>query len=137
MSVVKSKRSEGTLSVLTKSNELAVYTIRICSNEKNFPKRYRWCLTSKLVEYAVDIANFITMANAIYVTDDNDYAIRKAYQTKALSASYALLNMIDMSYRTFGIETDRVEYWTRLLMDVQTLLRNWRKRDIERYEDKG
>lgn len=38
MSVVKSKRGEGQLLVITKANELATYTIKICSNEKNFPK---------------------------------------------------------------------------------------------------
>jgi DNA-binding Lrp family transcriptional regulator len=41
MSVVKSKRGESDLAIINKSRELAVYTARICSNEKNFPKRYR------------------------------------------------------------------------------------------------
>ena len=52
MSVVKSKRGEGQLLVLSKANELATYTIKICSNEKNFPKHYRWCITSKIVDAA-------------------------------------------------------------------------------------
>jgi len=44
MSVVKSKRltKKQPLKVITKANELTTHTIRICSNEKNFPKRYRW-----------------------------------------------------------------------------------------------
>ena len=63
MSVVQSKRGEGQLLVFTKASELATYTIRICSNEKNFPKHYRWCLTSKIVDAAIEIAN-----NAILVT---------------------------------------------------------------------
>ena len=49
MSVPKSLRSEGKLRVITKANELAAYTIKICSNENCFPKRYRWCLTSKML----------------------------------------------------------------------------------------
>ena len=49
MSVVKSKRHDGLLAVITKANELAVYTIKICSNEKSFPKHYRWCITAKIV----------------------------------------------------------------------------------------
>lgn len=48
MSVVESKREEGELRALTKARELAVYTIRICCNENNFPKRYRWCITNKV-----------------------------------------------------------------------------------------
>ena len=134
MSVVKSKRGVGKMLVVTRSNELAVYTIRICSNEKSFPKRYRWCITNKLVEAALSINNCIVAANSVYVADGDDYAynLRRQYQTKALAETYALLSMIDIAYRTFGIESDRVEFWTRLVHEVQALLRNWRKSDNNR-----
>lgn len=59
MSVVKSKRGQGKLLVYTRANELAVYTIQICANEKHFPKRYRWCITNKIVECAVTINNCV------------------------------------------------------------------------------
>lgn len=137
MSVVASKRGEGRLAIITKADELAVYTIRICSNEKNFPKRYRWCITSKIVDAAVDITNYINMANAVFVKDSYDLVLRRQYQTKAIASSDALLNMINISYRTFGIQADRVEYWTKLIMDVQTLLFSWRKSDSDRYRDLG
>ena len=129
MSVVKSKRGQGKLLVYTRSNELAVYTIKICSNEKHFPKRYRWCITNKLVECALTINNCVSAANAIYIADGDEEAhkMRRNYQTKALAESYALLSMIDIAYRTFGIESDRIEFWTRLVKDVQGLIRNWRK----------
>lgn len=135
MSVVKSKRGEGQLLVLTKANELATYSIKICSNEKNFPKHYRWCLTSKIVDAAIEISNFANMANSVYVKDSTDYQLRKQYQTKALASTYALINMMDISYRVFGIESSRMEFWTNLVMEVQNMLRNWRKSDMERYKD--
>lgn len=135
MSVVKSKRGEGQLLVLTKANELATYSIKICSNEKNFPKHYRWCITSKIVDAAIEISNFANMANSVYVKDSTDYQLRKQYQTKALASTYALINMMDISYRTFGIESSRMEFWTNLVMEVQNMLRNWRKSDMERYKD--
>lgn len=135
MSVVKSKRSEGQLSVFTKANDLAVYTIKICSNEKHFPKHYRWCITSKIVETALDINNNIIEANTIYVSDAQDYALRKERQQKALAASAALLSMTDIAYRTFGIESGKIEHWTGLIMDVQTAIRNWKKFDAERYKN--
>ena len=129
MSVVKSKRGQGKLLVYTRSNELAVYTIKICSNEKHFPKKYRWCITNKLVDCALTINNCVSAANAIYIADGDEEAhkMRRNYQTKALAESYALLSMIDIAYRTFGIESDRIEFWTRLVKDVQGLIRNWRK----------
>lgn len=134
MSVVKSKQSEGKLVVVTKSRTLAEYTLRICANEKNFPKRYRWCLTAKIVDSAMNINNGVNMANSVYVYDETDYALRKRYQTQALAETYALLSMVDIAYRTYNLETARVEYWTRLINDVQTLIRNWRKAEIEKHD---
>lgn len=123
--------------VITKANELATYTIKICSNEKNFPKHYRWCITSKIVDAAIEISNYANMANSIYVKDGADYAIRKQYQTKALASTYSLLSMMDISYRVFGIENSRMEYWIKITAEVQTMLRNWRKSDMERYKNMG
>lgn len=137
MSVVKSKRGEGQLLVLTKANELATYTIKICSNEKNFPKHYRWCITSKIVDAAIEICNNANMANSVYVKDNSDYIIRKQYQTKALAATYSLLSMMDTSYRVFSVESSRMEYWVKITTEVQNMLRNWRKADMERYKNMG
>jgi len=132
MSVVKSQREETELTVITKANELTAYTIKICSNEKNFPKRYRWCITSKIVESSINIGNNIIKANSIYVQSAEDLAARSRYQKEALIETYALLNMISIAYETFGIESDRVKYWTQLVNSVQTLIRNWRKSDANR-----
>lgn len=137
MSVVKSKRGEGHLLVLTKANELATYTIKICSNEKNFPKHYRWCITSKIVDAAIDICNNANMANSVFVKDSSDYTIRKQYQTRALASTYSLLSMMDISYRVFGIESSRMEYWVKITTEVQNMLRNWCKADMERYKNMG
>ncbi len=54
MAVPEGKRTESKLAVQTKAIELAIYTVTICSNEKNFPKRYRWCLTNKIVDTALE-----------------------------------------------------------------------------------
>ena len=47
--------------------------------------------------------------------------------------NYALLSMMDIAYRTFGIESKKIEYWTGLVIEVQNYLRNWKKSDAERY----
>lgn len=135
MAVVKSKRGKSTLETYTKANALAVYTIQICSNEKCFPKHYRWCITSKIVDAAVEINNNITKANSITVKVPEEYKLRRLYQDKALAATYALLSMMDIAYRTFGIEGNRMEHWTGLVMEVQNLLRNWKHSDEQRYKE--
>lgn len=45
--------------------------------------------------------------------------------------------MMDISYRVFGIENSRMEYWTKIAVEVQMMLRNWRKSDMERYKNMG
>ena len=135
MSVVKSKRTQSELEVVTKAIALSSYTIHICSNEKNFPKRYRWCLTGKIVDFTIDICNFINMANSVFVSSANDFQTRRQYQNQALASSYALLTMMDIAYNTFSIDDDRIEHWIGLVIEVQNLLRNWRKSDLERYKD--
>lgn len=136
MSVPKSKRSHSDLEVITKANDLAAYTIQICSNEKHFPKRYRWCITNKIVETAIEISKYALSANSIYVADGDKESLRmrKQFQIVALTDTYALLAMMDIAYRAFGIEGDRMSYWTGKVLEVQTLLRAWKKSDAERYE---
>ena len=135
MAVVKSKRGKSTLETYTKANALATYTIQICSNEKYFPKHYRWCITSKIVDAAIEIANNITKANSITVKVCEEYTLRRVYQDKALAATYALLSMMDIAYRTFGIEANRIEHWTGLVIEVQNLLRSWKHSDEQRYKE--
>lgn len=48
MSVIASKRGETKLKVIDCAEKLANYTINIVSNEKHFPKRYRWIFASKI-----------------------------------------------------------------------------------------
>ena len=135
MSVPKSKRSHSDLEVITKANELAAYTIQICSNEKHFPKRYRWCITNKIVDCAIDISKYALAANSIFVGDDVDaYKLRKQFQTVAITNTYTLLSLMDIAYRAFGIEGDRMTYWTGLVLNVQKLLRAWKKADGEKYK---
>ena len=139
MSVPKSKRGTPKLEVITKANELATHTIHICSNENCFPKRYRWCITAKIVDAAVEISRLINMANSVYVNPKSehwkaDWELRRGYQVQALVQTYSLLTMMDIAYRTFGIEGSKMDHWTGLVVSVQNLLRNWKRSDENRYK---
>jgi hypothetical protein len=41
---------------------------------------------------------------------------------------------MDIAYALFNVDDDRIEYWTGLVIEVQNLLREWRKSDQERYK---
>ena len=135
MSVVKSKRTESKLEVLLVANQIAEYTIRICSNERSFPKRFRWCITSKIVDLAMEINNMVQEANSVYVKTARDYYIRRDLQTKSLAATYSLLTDIDLAHRIFGIDGKRIDHWVGQVTHEQILIRNWRKSDADRYKN--
>ena len=73
MSVIKAKRSEGKLQVLIQANNLCVYTVQICKNEKYFPKRDRWIMTQHIVHEALDVLCCIKRANAVNVATWGGY----------------------------------------------------------------
>lgn len=143
MSVVEGKRHQGEhngkfsgkLEVLDKAHDLAKYTINIASNEDIFPKRYRWCITSKIVECAIDIDYDLTFANSVYVKTKEDYILRNEYQTKAISETSALLSMIDIAYLSFSIDSHIIENWTEIIVKLQSFIRSWNKSDDERYSN--
>jgi hypothetical protein len=128
MSVVESKREEGKLRAAAKAKELAVYTIRICSNEKNFPKRHRWCLTNEIVRAALQINCCIEKANSVRYKNatEGELEIRRKYQTIAIAETYSLTNLISIAKILYGLNGDKVEYWTRLVKSVRTLARSWK-----------
>ena len=133
MSVVSSKRGEPKLGVITKTRELASYTIKICSNEKNFPKRYRWAITNKIVECSINICTLTDKANSTYVKTKGDYQLRRKYQVAAINETYSLLTLMDIAYITFGVDSKRIDHWTGMVLDSQALLRKWRDSDDKRF----
>lgn len=62
--------------------------------------------------------------------------LRKEFQNKAIAESYSILSMIDIAYRIFDIKSDRITYWTSMVTEIQTLLRNWKKSDKDSFENK-
>lgn len=135
MSVVEGKRSEGELLVVVKANSIVDYTLQICTNEKQFPKRYRWCVTSRIVNVTCDVNDLIIRANAVYVRLDDDSAERRlSYQAQALELTYVVLNLIDIAYRRFNLDPQKVKHWAGMVKGLQELIRRWRKNDAERYK---
>ena len=135
MSVPRGDRKEGKLQVITELKALAVYTIQICKNEKNFPKRDRWLLTQPIVEEAVNAYKYARKANAVKVVTMADYELRRSYQIETRCALEALLGLIEIAYTVLSLEGSRVEYWTKCVMSCEDKLATWRTSDRKRYKD--
>lgn len=135
MSVPKGCRTEGKLQVLTDLQALCVYTIQICKNEKNFPKRDRWILTAHIVRHAVDAYSFARQANAVRVATMEDYKLRREYQIRCRTSLEALLGLIEIAYISLNLSGDRVEFWTKSVVSAEEKLSAWRSSDRKRYRD--
>lgn len=136
MSVVSSKRGTTQLEIFIKANELCAYTIKICSNEKNFPKRYRWCLTGKIVDSILEAYKLLICANTIRVGNTLDKDTRENFQNQALGLYEAAISLMDVAFRTFSLKESSVDYWIGLVEEVQKLLKAWKKSDTLRFRDK-
>lgn len=135
MSVVAGKRGEGDLKVITVSGDLCDYTLQITSNEKHFPKRYRWNIINRILQITFDIDDHIIYANSVYVREgDGSLLRRQTHQLEALELTNVLLRNIDRAYRRLGIDSDRIEFWTGQIKELQRLIRGWYRKDKERYE---
>lgn len=136
MSVPKSKRGYQKLEVLTKAIALADYTITVCKNEKNFPKRDRWIITNRIVTAALDICESVRKGNAVRVEYEDDYLLRRAYQQTATENCEWMLTLLDISYRNLGMEEKRLEYWTGLILEVEAMISKWRRSDRDSWREK-
>lgn len=134
MSVVKSKRSHGELEALTKARELKLHTLSICTNDKKFPKRYRWCLTNDIIEETCELCRLIVSANAIRIDkgDIDDIKRRRRKQKEAYELTEVILEDIDTAYAFFRLPSDSIRYWASLVIDVQDLLKGWMRSDDKR-----
>lgn len=136
MSVIVSKRSETKLAFLDTAEKLAVHTMTICSNEKHFPKRYRWCLTSKIVDAAVNVVALANKANAIYPTGRDEIRLRLRYVNEAIAEVSSLLSLIPVAAKMFQIDlqSKAVAYWLEVATYEKTLLMKWRTRNQEKLD---
>lgn len=133
MAVPVNRRSPQKFGVLTKAIELAAHTVKICGNEKNFPKKYRWMLTQEIVKTEIQIVTDIRMANSIHVASAADLERRRALQQSANGKCEALLTLIEIAWNVLGLSGVSVENWTGLVLDVEEAISVWRKSDRDRF----
>lgn len=133
MSVRKNEQSIGTLKVLDLSTKLAHYSVELCNNSNVFPKNTRFTLTNKIIDTSIDIIGYISTANSLKL--EEYYELRRKYQSLAKANLGKLLTLINFSYDVLtSLSGDRVEYWTKLVVETQKTLENWMKSDEKRLE---
>lgn len=118
------------LKVIMKAEELAEHTLRVTSNCRRYPKKYRFSLVDKMANKSLEIFEYLHEANR---TDLQKYRReRSELQTKAITYCDQLMFYIELSMKLNIINMDSVEYWSKMVMDVKHMAIAWRSKDKER-----
>ncbi|MCI5713674.1 MAG: four helix bundle protein [Lachnospiraceae bacterium] len=125
-----------TLNVVLKAEDLAAFTLKTASNEKNFPKRYRFTITNKIVDKAFEIYTLIYEANELFPHNATELEVRQNKQRMAIAYCRSMQSMIDIAYNAFPISSKTVEIWTGKIFDVRNLTVAWLNRDRSRFAGK-
>lgn len=138
MSVPEGKRTKPKMEVQTLAIKLAAHTENICSNEKRFPKRRRWAGANRLINYADDIVADIYAANEIRVSTQEDFNLRRSFQTHAIASVGKMLGILQRVYESkfYNLDGVSIEYWVDLIMNVKSKLMSWRNSDMEGWKKK-
>ena len=135
MSKLEKDRTPGKYDVLQASKELAGYTLRITSNEKNFPKRYRFSVVGKIQDKALEIVDCLIMANEIYPNTRVELERRFLYQKTARAAVRSMMTLMEIAADTVGVNAGTLEHWTGQARDVRNHISAWIKSDQKRFNN--
>ncbi len=139
MAVNEGDRGYREMEVFTKACDLAIYTIKICTNPKVFLPEYQNALTNDIIATAKDIYICAKDANNIRVTDGKGKidpekrTDRKSLQEQSIRKCGRLLALMQMAQRLFHLKTKRIKYWGEKTREVRDLLTAWKESDTRRY----
>ena len=129
-----SDRTPGKFDIPLKAKELAGYTIRITSNEKNFPKRYRFTVTAKIQEKAMYIVDCIMMAWELYPNNQIELDRKILYLKEAKASCRSMSTMIEIAASTFNVNAGTFEHWIRQVTELRDHINAWILSDIGRFK---
>lgn len=115
---------------IIKAKELATHTFKLTSNCNRYPKKYRFSLVDKMQNKTLELYEYLFEANRTDLSTHK--AKRFELQSSAINYCDELLFYIELSLELGIINSESVEYWTKMVTDVKYLTLAWRKRDRER-----
>lgn len=125
MSVLARFRSESPFAVRDDARKIEVRIIKLCMNEKYFPKRYRFILTTSMIEDAHKLADYIEAANKTDLTPELSKR-RLTYQKEALIRIDFLFRKIILAEELgFTIPEGILLEVGEMLQKEEKLIKNW------------
>ena len=118
------------LQIIVKAKDLAEHTIRITSNCKTFPKKYRFTLVDRMQVKSLNIFDCLMEANILTVGDIR----RTELKTNVITYCDELQFFIELTVRLGIIAMNRAEYWISLISSIKSMTIAWRTGDKKRSE---
>ena len=120
------------LAVITKAKELCSYIMTVTDKS---PKRFRFTLVSRLQNYALDVIEYLYIANEIFVQPGRrDQAERRqAYQQRAQTSLRLLGYIAQLAMEQGCILPKQYEQITKQVYDAENMLGAWMNSDKKRY----
>ncbi len=119
------------LAVIAKAKDLSSYILTV--TEKS-PKRFRFTLTSRLQNSALDIVENLYLANEVFVNGSEESKNRRLeLQHKAMTRLKLLCYIAQLSMEQKAILYKQYELITRQAYDCQNMLGAWIKSDRKRF----
>ena len=132
MSVLARLRSESPFEVRDNARKLEVKIIRLCMNEKYFPKRYRFILTTNIIEDAHKMVDYIEAANVIPLSDEY-VKRRRMYQKESIIKVENLFRKLILAEELgFTIPEATLIELGEALNKEESLIKNWIESDKTR-----
>lgn len=135
MSVIKSKRSTSSAQFLDTARDLHIYTLKTCTNQKRFPKKYTFFITQDIVKTASNIHTLVKKGNSIFPSCVRDVEMRREYFVQASAELQSLISQIGVAYETFPIRDKTMTTWLGKIHEEIKLLKSVIKADEERYKN--
>ena len=118
------------LQVILKAKELAKHTLVVTSNARRYPKKYRFSLVDKMQNKSLEIYEALYEANRTDIKDFKSERLEK--QTQAITYCDELLFYIELSYQINIINSQSMEYWSKMVSDIKHMAIAWRTKDRDR-----
>jgi hypothetical protein len=120
------------MAVIRQAEELEIYTAQAVFNYKVFPKKYRPVFTSSILSLVFEINDSVTSANELDLRTPNERIARAECQRAALRSCKKLINRINTAFRLKIIDSEKFEYWIKMIVSVKRLTGAWIKSDEKR-----
>lgn len=121
------------LDACEKAMELAMHTIKICTNKNIFLEEYQGALTDDIIRTAKDIYINAWSGNNVYVNSKERWAEREQYQRTAITKCNELLALINIARRLFHLKGKKVKYWSGLTLETRMMVRKWYEANLKQY----